>query len=204
MPGVGPVVGVEMPGVVPDVVLAGWLGVGVLPETLVLVSEVAVVSAGVHKVSAEAAVGAGVVGGGTVGEEALPVPRDVLDLSGVEAPVSGLEGGTVAVVVEAVVGSNIEVSVGVGEAGRVGDTVTVTSVTVLPAKRWQSEARKGGGERPRPRLCWERCSIATSMSSPSYASAMDHQELGFTVLRGSSTWMPSVGISKAGHVNPPA
>lgn len=62
MPGVGPTV-VEMPGVVLDMVLTVWLGVGVFP---VLVSEVAVVSTEVTKVSAEEAVGAGVVGGDAV------------------------------------------------------------------------------------------------------------------------------------------
>lgn len=113
---------VEMPGVAPAVVPSGWLGAGVLPWTPVLVSGVAVVSDGVVRGSSEAAVGAGAVGGGMVG--VLPGPGDVLDLSGVEAPVSGvevpvsgLEEGTVAAVVEVLMGSSAEVSIGVEEVG---------------------------------------------------------------------------------------
>lgn len=115
VPGTSPVVMVEMPGVALAVVPSGWLGAGVLPWTPVLVSGVAVVSDGVVKGSSEEAVGAGAVGGGMVG--VLPGPGDVLDLSGVEAPVSELEGGTVAAVVEVLVGSSAEVSIGVGEVG---------------------------------------------------------------------------------------
>lgn len=136
MPRVGPTVAVEMPGAVPDVVC---LGVGVLLGTPVLVSGLAVVSAGVIKGTVEAAVGAGVAGRGTVAEEVLPVPGDVLDLSGVEAPVSGLEGRTVPAVVEAVAGSSAVVSTGGREVGRAGDVVAVTSVTEAPAKRCESE-----------------------------------------------------------------
>ena len=146
VPGVRPTVRVEMPEVVLDVVPARWLGAGVLPATLVLIMGVAVVSARVVKSLAKVAVGAGVVGGGTAGGEALLVPGDVLDLSGVKAPISGLEGGRVAAVVESVVesvvGSSAEASIGVGEVEIVGDMVAVTSV-VVPAKRWENEVRKG-------------------------------------------------------------
>lgn len=258
-------VGVEVPGVVPAVVPAGWLGTEVLPGTPMLVTGVAAVSSGVVEGSSEVAVGAG-----AVGEEVLPVPGDVLPSSMVTAgawrvlvpsvvptqveergeegeggrglvltpneltaravlvptdvtmvvsaqsgvvamgiglgvpvvspgpvgvgsgctvvpvgdpgvlraalplacgvvmleaavplprgvaslavkasvstsgaEVSGLEGGTVAAVVESVVGSSAMVFVGVEEVGSVGDVVTVTSVAVVPAKRWESEARKG-------------------------------------------------------------
>ena len=126
-----------------DVVPAGRLGVGLLPGTPVLIAGVAMVSASVVKGSAEAAVGAGPVGGGMVGGEVLPVPRDVLDLCRVEAPVSGLEGGRVAAAVESVVGSSGEVSIGVREVGRVRDTVAVTSVTVVPVKRLENKVHKG-------------------------------------------------------------
>lgn len=143
VPGVGPMVRVEMPGVVLDMVPAGWLAVGVLLGTPVLITGVAVVSSTVVKGSSEVAVGAGVVGGGAVGGEVPLVPGDVLDLSGVEAPISGLEGWRLAAVVDSVVGSSAEVSIGIGEVGRVVDTVTVTSATVFPAKRLKNEVRKG-------------------------------------------------------------
>ena len=74
------------------------------------------------------------------GVAALAVKASV-STSGVE--VSGLEGGRVAAVVELVVGSSAVVCMGVEEVGRVGDMVTVTSVVVVPAKRWENEVRKG-------------------------------------------------------------
>lgn len=112
MPGLSPVLNVEMVRVVPAVVPISWLGARVLLGTLVMVLGVAVVSARVVKGSDEAAVGAGMVGG-----EVLLVPRDMLEFSGVEAPVSGLEGATVPAVLDSAVGSSDEVSMGVREAG---------------------------------------------------------------------------------------
>lgn len=112
MPGLSPVLNVEMSRVVPAVVPVRWLGARVLLGTLVMVLGVAVVSARVVKGSDEAAVGAGMVGG-----EVLLVPRDMLEFPGVEAPVSGLEGATVPAVLDSAVGSSDEVSMGVREAG---------------------------------------------------------------------------------------
>lgn len=57
-----------------------------------------------------------------------------LGVSGVEAPVSGLEGGTEAV---SVVGSSVGVSTGVREVE--GAEVTEAFVAVVPAKRWGSK-----------------------------------------------------------------
>lgn len=51
-----------------------------------------------------------------------------------EAPVSGLEGGTEAV---SVVGSSVEVSMGVREVE--GAEVTAAFLAVVPAKRWDSK-----------------------------------------------------------------
>lgn len=102
-----------------------------------LITGLAVVSARVAKVcsvdSAESSVV--VVGGSTVGSEVLPVSVDVLDSSGVEASVSGLEERRVAVVVESVVGSSAELSMGVEEVGRAGDTVAVTPIAVVSRAR---------------------------------------------------------------------
>lgn len=112
VPGLSPVLKVEMPRVVPAVVPVSWLGARVLLGTLVMVLGVAVVSARVVKGSDEAAVGAGVVEG-----EMLLVPRDMLEFPGVEVPVSGLEGVTVPAVLDSAAGSSAEVSMGVREAG---------------------------------------------------------------------------------------
>lgn len=84
-----------------------------------------------------------VLGGGALGGEVLPVSSDVLDSSGVEDSVSGLEERRVAVVLESVVGSSVELSMGVEEVGRGGDTVAVTPMTVVSAKNWDNEMHKG-------------------------------------------------------------
>lgn len=68
------------------------------------------------------------------------VAKVSISISGV---VSGLEGWMVVVVLEVVAGSSAVVSVGVKEVERVGDMVTVTSVILVPAKRWKNEAHKG-------------------------------------------------------------
>lgn len=107
----------------------------------VLITGLAVVSVRAVKVWAESSVVS--VGGGAVGGEVLPVSGDVLDPSGVEASVSGLEERRVAVVVESVVGSSVEHSVGVEEVGRAGDTVAVTSMAVTSAKNWDNKMHKG-------------------------------------------------------------
>lgn len=131
--GIGPMVKEEMLGVVLAVIPTGWL------VAAVLVSGVAVVSGRVVKGLDEAAVGAGVVEAGMVGGEALSVRWDVLDLSGVEAPVSGLEGRIVA---EELVGSGTEVFMVDWETGCVRDMAGVTFMAVVPAKRWTNEACK--------------------------------------------------------------
>lgn len=82
VPGVSAVVRVEMSRVVSAAVPVSCQEVWVLLGTLVMVLGVAVVSARVVKGSDEVAVDADVMGG-----EVLLVPRDVLELSGVEAPV---------------------------------------------------------------------------------------------------------------------
>lgn len=114
VPRVVPKVRVEMPGVVLAMVPPVWLKVGLLLGSVMPVLGSSVVSDGVVKGSDEAVVSAGVVEGG-VGGEVLSFPMDVLDLSKLEAPVAGLEEWTMAVVVESVVGSSAEVSVGVRE-----------------------------------------------------------------------------------------
>lgn len=58
--------------------------------------------------------------------------------AGVDVP--RLQGAMVAVVVESGVGSSAVVSGGVEGVLRVGDMVVVTSMAVVPAKRWVSEA----------------------------------------------------------------
>lgn len=68
----------------------------------------------------------------------LKAPISMLDISGVEAPVSGLEGGIEAVSVEVVVDSSVGVSVGVKEVERA--EVTAAFLNVVPAKRWDREA----------------------------------------------------------------
>lgn len=104
--GLGPMVKEEMLEVVLAMVPTGWLVAAVLPGPPVLVSGVAMVSDGVVKGLDEAGVGAGVAEAAMVGGEVLSVRWDVLDLSEVEASVSGLEGRMVA---EALVGSGTEV-----------------------------------------------------------------------------------------------
>lgn len=137
--GIGPMVKEEMLGVVLAVIPTGWLVAAVLPAPPVLVSGVAVVSGRVVKGLDEAAVGAGVVEAGMVGGETLSVRWDVLDLSGVEAPVSKLEGRIVA---EELVGSGTEVFMVDWETGCVRDMAGVTFMAVVPAKRWTNEACK--------------------------------------------------------------
>lgn len=104
----------------------------------VLVTGLAVVSA---RVATESSV---VVGrGDSVGGEVLPVSVNALDSSEVEVSVSGLEERRVAVLVESVVGSSVELSISVEEVGRSGDTVAVTPMGVISAKRWDKEMHKG-------------------------------------------------------------
>lgn len=93
----------------------------------VLITGLAVVSSRVAEDSSESSVV-------PVGGEVVPVSADVLDSSGVEASVPGLEERGVAVVVESVVGSSGELSVGAEEVGRAGDTVAVTPMAVVSAK----------------------------------------------------------------------
>lgn len=111
----------------------------------VLMTELDVVSARVAKDSSvdsdESSVV--VVAGSTVGGEVLPVSADVLDSSGVEASVSGLEERRVSVVAESVVGSSVELSMGVEEVRRAGDTVAVTPMAVVSAKSQDNEMHKG-------------------------------------------------------------
>lgn len=106
----------------------------------VLITGLAVVSARVAEDPTESSVVE--VGGGSVGGEVLAVSGNVLDSSEVEASVSGLEERRVAAVVESVVGSSVELSIGVEEAGRAGDTVAVTPMAVVSAKSWDNEMHK--------------------------------------------------------------
>lgn len=101
----------------------------------VLIAGLAVVSAGVAKVSSVDSDESSVVveGGSTVESEVFSVSVDVLDSSGVEASVSGLEERRVAVVLESVVGSSVELSMGAEEVGRAGDRVAVTPRAVVSA-----------------------------------------------------------------------
>lgn len=93
----------------------------------VLIAGLAEVSARVVKDSAESSVV-------PVGGEVLSVSADVLDSSGVEASIPGLEERRAAVVVlESVVGSSGELSMGAEEVGRAGDTVAVTPMAVVSA-----------------------------------------------------------------------
>lgn len=119
----------------------------------VLITGLAVVSARVAKVSSvdsdessvvmEGGSSVGGEGGSTVGGEVFSVSADVLDSSGVEASVSGLEERRVPVVVESVAGSSVEHSTGVEEVGRAGDTVAVTSMAVVSAKSGDNEMHQG-------------------------------------------------------------
>lgn len=111
----------------------------------VLITGLAVVSARVAKVSSVDSDESSVVveGGSTVGGEVFSVSADVLDSSGVEASVSGLEERRVPVVVESVAGSSVEHSTGVEEVGRAGDTVAVTSMAVVSAKSGDNEMHQG-------------------------------------------------------------
>lgn len=103
----------------------------------VLIAGLAEVSARVVKDSAESSVV-------PMGGEVLSVSADVLDSSGVEASIPGLEERRVAVVVlESVVGSSGELSMGAEEVGRAGDTVAVTPMAVVSAKSWDNEMHKG-------------------------------------------------------------
>lgn len=155
VPGVDSIVEVNMS----EVVLSGSVEEEVLMESDVLITGLAVVSARVVKDSTESSVV--VVEGGTLGGEVLPVSSDVLDSSGVEASVSGLEERRVAVAVESVVGSSVELSIGVEEVGRDGDTVAVTPMTVVSRARCStarqvrlsSSSRSQGSGRDSPPLC---------------------------------------------------
>lgn len=123
-----------------------------------LITGLPVVSVRVAKASVESSVVS--VGGGVVGSEVLPVSGDVPDPSGVEASVSGLEERRVAVLMESVVGSSVELSVGVEEVGRAGDTVAITSMAVTSRARCStarqvrlSSSRGQGRGRDSPPLC---------------------------------------------------
>lgn len=123
-----------------------------------LITGLPVVSVRVAKASVESSVVS--VGGGVVGSEVLPVSGDVPDPSGVEASVSGLEERRVAVLMESEVGSSVELSVGVEEVGRAGDTVAITSMAVTSRARCStarqvrlSSSRGQSRGRDSPPLC---------------------------------------------------